>query len=37
MAGLPEDDPRRGLALVYDWLTYHQDRLVHALSKELPR
>ncbi len=37
VAGLPEDDPMRGLAMVYDWLTYHQDRLVHALSKGLPR
>lgn len=30
---LPEDDPRRGMYLVYDWLTYHQDRLVQALQK----
>ena len=30
---LPEDDPRRSLYLVYDWLTYHQDRLVRALQK----
>jgi len=31
--GLPEDDPRRSMYLVYDWLTYHQDRLVQALQK----
>jgi hypothetical protein len=30
---LPEDDPRRAMYLVYDWLTYHQDRLVGALAK----
>jgi Domain of unknown function (DUF2017) len=30
---LPEDDPRRGLYVVYDWLTYHQDRLIRALEK----
>jgi hypothetical protein len=30
---LPEDDPRRAMYLVYDWLTYHQDRLVQALQK----
>ena len=30
---LPDTDPRRDLYLVYDWLTYHQDRLVHALDK----
>lgn len=30
---LPEDDPRRGIFLVYDWLTYHQDRLIRALQK----
>ena len=30
---LPEDDPRRALYLVYDWLTYHQDRLIRALDK----
>ena len=34
---LPEDDPRRDLFLVYDWLTYHQDRLVHALDKGIRR
>jgi Domain of unknown function (DUF2017) len=34
-ADLPEDDPRRALYVVYDWLTYHQDRLVHALEKGL--
>ncbi len=32
---LPEDDPTRGLFLVYDWLTHHQDRLVRALQKGL--
>ncbi len=31
--GLAGDDPRRSMYLVYDWLTYHQDRLVHALQK----
>jgi hypothetical protein len=31
--GLSEDDPRRAMYLVYDWLTYHQDRLVQALQK----
>jgi hypothetical protein len=30
---VPEDDSRRALYLVYDWLTYHQDRLVAALVK----
>jgi hypothetical protein len=35
LAGLPEDDPRRGLYVVYDWLTYHQDRLIRALQKGL--
>jgi Domain of unknown function (DUF2017) len=30
---LPEDDPRRAMYLVYDWLTYHQDHLVQALQK----
>lgn len=30
---LAEDDPRRGLFVIYDWLTYHQDRLVQALQK----
>jgi Domain of unknown function (DUF2017) len=30
---LAEDDPRRVMYLVYDWLTYHQDRLVQALQK----
>jgi hypothetical protein len=34
---LEQDDPRRGMYLVYDWLTYHQDRLVHALEKGAPR
>jgi hypothetical protein len=34
-ADLPEDDPRRGLHVVYDWLTYHQDRLIRALEKGL--
>jgi hypothetical protein len=23
--------------IVYDWLTYHQDRLVRALDKGLPK
>lgn len=32
---LDEDDPRRAMYLVYDWLTYHQDRLVRALEKGL--
>ena len=30
---LADDDPRRAMYLVYDWLTYHQDRLVQALQK----
>jgi len=30
---LQDGDPRRAMYLVYDWLTYHQDRLVHALGK----
>jgi hypothetical protein len=30
---LEDDDPRRAMYLVYDWLTYHQDRLVQALQK----
>jgi hypothetical protein len=30
---LPEDDPRQAMHVVYDWLTYHQDRLVQALQK----
>lgn len=34
---LPEDDPRRAMYIVYDWLTYHQDRLIRALAKGLPR
>lgn len=33
IAQLPNDDPRRGIQLVYDWLTYHQDRLIRALQK----
>ncbi len=33
LLGLADDDPRRAMSLVYDWLTYHQDRLVHALQK----
>ncbi len=36
-ADLPEDDPRRALYVVYDWLTYHQERLVHALQKGIRR
>lgn len=31
--GMPDDDPARGTYLVYDWLTYHQDRLVRALDR----
>jgi hypothetical protein len=34
---LPEDDPMRAMYIVYDWLTYHQDRLVRALDKGLPK
>lgn len=34
-ADLPEDDPRRALHMVYDWLTFHQERLVRALQKGL--
>ncbi|MCU0300841.1 MAG: DUF2017 domain-containing protein [Candidatus Nanopelagicales bacterium] len=34
---LAEDDPRRGMYLVYDWLTYHQDRLIRALDRGMPR
>jgi hypothetical protein len=34
---LDEEDPRRAMYLVYDWLTYHQDRLVRALDKGLRR
>lgn len=30
---LPEDDPMHVMYLVYDWLTYHQDRLVRALDR----
>jgi hypothetical protein len=30
--GLAQDDPRLALAQVYDWLTYLQETLVHALS-----
>ena len=30
---LQDDDPRRAMYMVYDWLTYHQDRLVQALQK----
>jgi hypothetical protein len=30
---LEDSDPGRGMHLVYDWLTYHQDRLVHALQR----
>lgn len=28
-----QSEPTRSMYLVYDWLTYHQDRLVHALSR----
>lgn len=34
---LPAGDPVRATFLVYDWLTYHQDRLVRALERGLPR
>jgi hypothetical protein len=30
---LPDDDPNRAMALVYDWLTFHQERLIRALEK----
>ena len=30
---MPDDDPQRAMYLVYDWLTYHQDRLLGALAK----
>jgi hypothetical protein len=30
---LPEDDPVRATYFVYDWLTYHQDRLIRALDQ----
>jgi hypothetical protein len=33
----PPGDPVRSTYLVYDWLTYHQDRLVRALERGLPR
>lgn len=29
------EDPDTTMYLVYDWLTYHQDRLVHALAKSM--
>ncbi len=32
---LPDDDPQRALYVIYDWLTYHQDRLVRILQKGL--
>ena len=32
---LDETDPAAAMYLVYDWLTYHQDRLVQALGKGL--
>jgi hypothetical protein len=32
---LDADDPGAAMYLVYDWLTYHQDRLVQALAKSL--
>lgn len=32
---LQEGDPDVALYLVYDWLTYHQDRLVQALARGL--
>ena len=31
LVSLPDDDPRAGLYMVYDWLTYLQDALVHLL------
>ena len=34
---LASDDPRRSLYLVYDWLTYHQEKLVQALQKGIRR
>ncbi len=34
---LDPDDPRDANLLIYHWLTYHQDHLVHALDKDLPR
>lgn len=30
---LADDDPIRAIYMIYDWLTYHQDRLVHAMSR----
>ena len=33
LAELADDSPRGALYVVYDWLTYHQDRLVRALDK----
>lgn len=35
LSNVPDDDPRRALYAVYDWLTYHQDRLVQAMAKGL--
>jgi len=32
---MAEDDPQRAMYLVYDWLTYLQDRLVTAVSRGL--
>lgn len=29
----PDDDPARATYLVYDWLTFHQDRLIRALDR----
>jgi hypothetical protein len=34
---LSDEDPHRGMYLIYDWLTYHQDRLIRALDKSLPK
>lgn len=31
LAGLPDDDPRAATFHVYDWLTYLQESLVHAV------
>lgn len=35
LEGRDAEDPSTSMYLVYDWLTYHQDRLVHALAKSL--
>jgi Domain of unknown function (DUF2017) len=33
--GRDQGDPDTTMYLVYDWLTYHQDRLIRALAKSL--